>query len=293
MGLDFFVMPIRKYLGGTYDSPLKKILGDNIDKIKRVGREKPDFDRDDTTRDLENLYQALTSHAGIREFWQDEGETALSLQCGRSGLSSLQAYAAYLDYPLQPDADPESPPQKDAAFQLGRDPNQHSSLMRIMRGSQTTYPHLILHSRTEGFYVPVEFEIPVPWPEPGEWVSKDIIKKELMDQLEVAMEITKLMGTKDRLAKLKKLKKSLAKEPNEKMTARLNLNRIGSSQALLRELDRLNGKLSMSKDWGEFAEGESVEDEDEGLAQVKYGWAVLHYVARTSIRVKLPIVFDG
>lgn len=293
MGLDIFVMPIRKYFGGSYDSPLVRVLGENIDKLKRIGREKPDFKDDESSRILTNLLNALTLQANIKDYWNDQGETVLSLQYSRIGLSGLMAFAAFQDYPLAIDSDSQGPVDTKSVFKVGSDPNKHPSLYRIRDGAQTSFPHLILHSQTEGFYVPLDFECPVLWPDPDEWVPKDAIKKELMEQFEILLAMCEFSGNKEKLKELKKAKKQFAKEPAEKLSPRRNLNRIGSSQALLRELDQLNQILKMPRDWGDFKEGESVQEADESLKTAKYGWAILHYAARKSVQSQLPIVLDG
>lgn len=68
---------------------------------------------------------------------------------------------------------------------------------------------------------------------------------------------------------------------------------IGSSVVLLEELDRLGTLLGMSKDWGDLTDGESASRQGDPLESVKYGWSVLHYAARMSVKHRLPIIFDG
>jgi hypothetical protein len=69
--------------------------------------------------------------------------------------------------------------------------------------------------------------------------------------------------------------------------------RAGSSIRLLAELDELNRLLGLKRDWGELANGEGAAKKGDPLGSVKYGWSVLHYAARVSVRKRLPLVFDG
>jgi len=66
---------------------------------------------------------------------------------------------------------------------------------------------------------------------------------------------------------------------------------IGSSVALLRELNTLGAKLRMRNDledsWG------GPFDENDPLNLAKSGWAFMHYCARLSVGHRLPIIFDG
>src|ERR1043165_1222360 len=70
-------------------------------------------------------------------------------------------------------------------------------------------------------------------------------------------------------------------------------HKVGSSPALLRELEQLGRLLKMTRDWSELKAGETASLEGDPLAEVKYGWSVLHYCARMSVESQLPIVFDG
>ena len=67
---------------------------------------------------------------------------------------------------------------------------------------------------------------------------------------------------------------------------------VGSSLALLRELNALGTRLGMSRDYGE----EGWTDQfvrDDPMEIVRHGWAFMRHCARLSVRHKLPIIFDG
>ncbi|KAF0241443.1 MAG: hypothetical protein FD180_4443 [Planctomycetota bacterium] len=68
---------------------------------------------------------------------------------------------------------------------------------------------------------------------------------------------------------------------------------VGSSVALLRELDVLNASLGLKKDWKDLSSGETVGGFEEPLYYVRFGWSILHAAARTSVAARMPIVFDG
>jgi len=67
---------------------------------------------------------------------------------------------------------------------------------------------------------------------------------------------------------------------------------VGSSLALLRELNALGARLGLTRDQGEegwtepFVRGDPLEP-------VKHGWVFMRHCARLSVRHKLPIIFDG
>ncbi|SRR5579885_3097346 len=68
---------------------------------------------------------------------------------------------------------------------------------------------------------------------------------------------------------------------------------LGSSQALLRELDELNKFLQMPGDLGELCGSARVEQEIEGdpFHAEKWVWAVLHWLARESVAKSLLFEF--
>lgn len=67
---------------------------------------------------------------------------------------------------------------------------------------------------------------------------------------------------------------------------------VGSSHALLRELDDLGHRLGLSRDQGQDGWTEQFESDDP-YELVKWGWVFLHQCARLSVEHRLPIIFHG
>ena len=67
---------------------------------------------------------------------------------------------------------------------------------------------------------------------------------------------------------------------------------VGSSPALLRELNQINQHLQMPGDWGELGGWEAVEKLCEGpFGNERWVWSVMRYLARVSAEKNLLFVF--
>jgi hypothetical protein len=64
---------------------------------------------------------------------------------------------------------------------------------------------------------------------------------------------------------------------------------MGSSTALLEELNQINRGLNVSARWDDLRDGECIPDPD----PVKIGYALLESLARQSVHQNAPICFDG
>lgn len=309
MGLDLFVMPLWRYFAGEFEGPVEALLG-----AKRIGAPKPD-DPEVLAKDrVGRLLNDLEERLGKPMDWSDEGGVALSLQYTYPALQALRAFAAYQDHPFP--RDPVS--GRSLPFVISESsPEEHPSLLCVYNlEAPTGYPHLIDHSDNSGFYLPCDFSRPLRCVEflDGERESagsspeeikeiEDSIRAEQGDE-GVAM-FRALMGGFGSEEKGREQIESLSREtkfsvkkmeplpaaPPGKHT--VDWHKAGSSIHLLRELDELNHLLGMTRDWGDLKSGESLQADEDPLGLVKYGWGVLHYVARVSVERRLPIVFDG
>lgn len=310
MGLDLFVMPLWRYLSGQFEGPVEALLG-----AHRVGEAKPDDSETAARGRAVGIRKGLEERLGKKLDWPDEGTVALSLQYTYPALQALRAFAAYQDHPF-----PRNPgsglPLPFAISETS--PEEHPSLLCVYNlEAPTRYPHLIEHSDASGFYLPCDFASPLRCFEfldgevEGGGASpeeireiEDSIRKEQGEE-GVAM-FRALLGGGDASEKssgeeIETLRRQTAfalKTPEPPLKAPPGMHAVdwykaGSSIRLLRELEDLNRQLGMNRDWGDLKAGEGLQTDDDPLGLVKYGWGVLHYVARISVEKRLPIVFDG
>ncbi|WP_300932204.1 hypothetical protein [Prosthecobacter sp.] len=78
----------------------------------------------------------------------------------------------------------------------------------------------------------------------------------------------------------------------------INLNQktglfAGSSIRLLSELNELRSIIGLTKSWTDLADDETVADESDPMATIKYACALMFAYADLSCERRLPIVFDG
>lgn len=302
MGLDLFVMPLWKHLTGDFASPLARIVGT---EPTRVGASKPDDPPGEARAKVVAFQRELSRLSGTSVAWSDNGLDDVSVQFGIGPFSSLQEFAAFQDQPVG-DA---WLPDDDALI-------AHRSLIKVRHGATTRFPNLIFHEVNTGLYIPCDLPAPVPWPEMPEvppapkrslpavvarlwrWLfpapdpvaeAKARLKAgglgAIMAQFELEME--------ERARRAAEASRAAVRELGLEDKPCLRLDRVGSSPALLRELDTLGPVLGMTKDLGQRAEGDPTWPEDDPLANAKYAWSVLHYAARVSVEKQLPIILDG
>lgn len=299
MGLDVFVMPLWSYRAGRYQGPTEA-LG-----ATRIGSAKPDAPGPAAKEWVGRFRSDLESRLQKPLAWTDEGETVLSLQYTYQGLQAIRAYAAYQDHP------------EGDSFRLDQSPEDHPSLMKIYyQHAPTQYRHLIDHSDASGFYLPCEFDEPMPFreivdgapPREPAWsrwlaIGKLYLLCWSMGQGKLLREAIgdASRSGKEHAEKIRELQRESPwpkpkEEPPPKVPRGKSLHdwgKVGSSVRLLGELEVLRERLGMTRDWGELKSGEPMAADGDPLDLVKYGWGVLHYAARVSVEKKLPIIFDG
>ena len=288
MGLDLLVTPLWRFFAGRYQGPVEHLA-------TRIGNPKPD----DPEAAARLRAGAIVEGLGLRQSWSDEGDVALSVQYHYRALQALRAFAAAQEYP------------PDRPFALDGSPETHPSLEKIYhQNAPTRYPHLIDHSDNQGFYLPVDFDAPLPCREVVDgppdrdplWfrlfmgaAQRFIAWKTGMLKL-LREERRRAKEEARRIAKLRRQSPYPPPPPAPKPPRGKSLidwHKVGSSPCLLRELDALKGPLGMSRDAGELGPEERCAPEGDPLGDVKYGWAVLRHAARVSVEKGLPLIFDG
>lgn len=152
-----------------------------------------------------------------------------------SAAQLLRNYAAYLAVHGKP------PERSNTEFIIGPE------LEKMYEGLIPFEPfnHLIDHSDSEGYYLPIDFEKPLNF------------------------------------------------EVKQTGTARAWMCDVGSSQALLRELDELNKHFNMPGDYGQlggYDELSAVISEGDFGAE-RWVWGVMHWLARESVEKQLLFEF--
>lgn len=304
MGLDIFVMPMWKYLAGDFSSPLSKVLG--IEPT-RIGTPKPDEPPPQAKEQVERFQRELSRLSGAPAVWGDHGFAEVSVQFRTPSFLSIQEFAAFQDAPV------------GTVYSVSEEnPVVHKSLLRVQRGATTRFPHLIFHELNQGFYVPCDLPQPIPFPEISPAEEKRQSERGLFAKVRRLWQ--RVLPSRDPLAKVKgrladKKLRAMVEEFQIEMrdearraaeqfqrdlmelglegTQPLRTDRVGSSQALLRELELLRPILGMTQDWGELSSGAAAAPDDDPLYSVKYAWSVLHFAARISAEKQLPIILDG
>jgi len=233
MGLDILIMPLSRYLSGRFQSPLEQALGS---AVERVGSAKPSNDAATVAEHVAGLKERLLREAGAEDApWDEASEPAWTGQYHYRAYTDLRAFAAHQDHPRTKGWFSK----EIVPFREEEDVSRYQGLLAVLnKGKSTSFPHLIVHADTHGYWVPLRFKAPL------------IVDRE-------------------------------------------NYFVVGSSVLLLEELDRLGKLLGMTRDWGELSSGETAAAKDDPLGSVKYGWSVLHHAARTSVKQRMPIIFDG
>ncbi len=298
MGLDLLVLSLSRFLAGQYRGPVE-------DLAQRIGTPKPDAPEELARERVRRIREDLERRVGRPLDWTEEGEAALSVQYQYGALQALRAYAALQEYPLD---GPGGAPSFD---------EKHPSLMKVYhQNAPTRYRHLIEHSDCDGFYVPCDFPDPLPcreildaparreslWGRCFDWAFRTTALhgialmtgtwKELRRELRAGKEESRLIRRLRRESPYPRRKE----DPPPRVPRGKSLydwGNVGSSIRLLAELDGLNERLRIRRDWGELGSGETAAPEGDPLGDVKYGWSVLHYAARVSVEKRLPLVLDG
>lgn len=295
MGLDLLVLPLSRFFAGQYQGPVEAFA-------QRIGTPKPDAPEDLARERVRRIREDLGRRIAPPLDWTDEGEIALSVQYHYGALHALRAYAALEEYPA------------DASAKLDE---SHPSLMKIYyQNAPTRYPHLLVHSDCSGFYLPCDFAEPAPcWevldvppqrdPFWSRWLTSFFAAASLW-YISFSLGLGKELRATRRASKdQRKLIRRLQREspyPKRKEEAPPKVPRgkslhdwyrVGSSIRLLSELDRLNERLQIPRDWGSLGSGEPIAPEGDLLGDVRYGWGILHHAARVSVEKRLPLVFDG
>ena len=68
---------------------------------------------------------------------------------------------------------------------------------------------------------------------------------------------------------------------------------VGSLDSLLKELEGVNRRWKLKRDWGELEDGEGIADDDDPDVFAKTGWAILRSVARKAKQLDCPVLLDG
>lgn len=68
---------------------------------------------------------------------------------------------------------------------------------------------------------------------------------------------------------------------------------VGSLDSLLKELEGVNRRWKLKRDWGELEDGEGIAEDDDPDVFAKTGWAILRSVARKAKALDCPVILDG
>jgi hypothetical protein len=286
MGLDLLVMPLSRYFAGQFQGPVEALA-------TRIGNPKPSEPETLAHRRVLRLREDIERRLGKTLFWSEEGDVALSVQHHYGALHALRAFAAYQEYPA---AEP---------FRVDGAPEDHPSLAKIYyQNAPTRFRHLIDQSDASGFYLPCDFDEPVPWVEVVEGPSdKPALWEHLFARgamFLIALMVGGLKELREERREEKKrerwIKKLVRESPYPPRPAEAlprvprgqslrDWGRVGSSVRLLRELEELLQRRPDLK--------ETPSTDNDPLGSVRYGWQRLHQAAQVSVERGLPLIFDG
>lgn len=153
MGLDIYVMPLNKFFSGDYTSPLEAAFGA---KAQRIGSQKGDAPAAEAIESVSGLQDALKKALGLDKTWDDTGEIT-GEQFDYGAFNALRAYAAHQDHPTTTGLIRKRPMD----FNPEDDPSDHPGLLKIWKGAQSRFQHLIQHADNQGFWFPIDFPHPV------------------------------------------------------------------------------------------------------------------------------------
>ena len=154
MALDLHVMPLWRWYSGEFQSPVEK-LGV---KVMRLGRPKSQMSSSEAKSYQKKIHNAFAKVIEINPLWDLKRDGAFSKQFPVRFLHLARAYAAYLERP------PKTGLTRRATkpFQIPDDVHSYPPLKKITRPDKTKFSHLHFHEDDAGWYVPVDFELPIP-----------------------------------------------------------------------------------------------------------------------------------
>jgi hypothetical protein len=147
MPLNVYVMPLVLYLDAEIEHT----------SLYAKGEQHAGASHQQAEARVKAIRESLTQTLGVEVRWPDEGGVAFIESTERRMLHALRSLAAWHEYPIEKE------------FVLLEDPRDHLSMMKVYRGEQTRYPHLMRHSDNRGFWLPVDYPEPAASSEVAWW----------------------------------------------------------------------------------------------------------------------------
>ena len=148
MSLDIHVMPLGKFWAGEYTTAAERFAERTGTSLTRVGNPKALYRRNEAQQLARGVRLWIEQQTGVEDAWDDEGEVMFSEQFQFDAIHAVRAYAVHSENSTEP-------------FELAADFHCLPALRRVVAGVPTDFPHLIHHEDNQGFYVPVDFELPL------------------------------------------------------------------------------------------------------------------------------------
>lgn len=147
MPINVYVMPLVLYLAAKIEPVL---LTEDVEQHDGASHQQAE-------ERVKAIQESLTQTLGVEVRWLDEGGVAFIESTEQRMLHALRSLAAWHEYPMEKE------------FALLEDPRDHPSLLKVYRGEQTRYPHMMRHSDNRGFWLPVDYPEPVASSEAAWW----------------------------------------------------------------------------------------------------------------------------
>jgi hypothetical protein len=147
MPLNVYVMPLVLYLDAEIEHT----------SLYAKGEQHAGASHQQAEARVKAIRESLTQTLGVEVRWPDEGGVAFIESTERRMLHALRSLAAWHEYPIEKE------------FVLLEDPRDHLSMLKVYRGEQTRYPHLMRHSDNRGFWLPVDYPEPAASSEVAWW----------------------------------------------------------------------------------------------------------------------------
>jgi hypothetical protein len=148
MSLDIHVMPIWRFWAGEYSTAAERFAASTGTPISRIGQPKALYQSDQAKQLAKGVRRWIEQQTGQSEAWSDDGDIVFSEQFQFDAIHAVRAYAAHTESSEEP-------------FTLTEEFQSSAAVRRVWAGVPTDFPHLILHEDNAGFYVPVDFELPM------------------------------------------------------------------------------------------------------------------------------------
>lgn len=158
MSLDVHVMPLWRFFSGRYTLPGERAAQAAGIQMMRIGVPKERMSIHAAYEQERALHAMYASTLGISTVWTTTVPDSFSERFDYFTLHSVRAYAAYLDHPTRTGL----LKREVSNFAPTEDPSRHPSLLKVLKGKQTTSPHLIHHEDNGGWYLPTDFPHPLP-----------------------------------------------------------------------------------------------------------------------------------